>query len=109
MPGPDILVATSADFALLRNGRPVASGTWDDVVQARAYRDGTGASAPAALALRLRDGSDFVGREDAPGWDDFVDAAQSALPGMPPQRAWWEAGGSPGGAPDGKVLFRRRT
>ena len=44
-PGMDILVATSADFALLRGGRPRASGLWEDVVQARRIRGLTWATA----------------------------------------------------------------
>jgi hypothetical protein len=89
MPGLDILVATGADFALLRDGRPVASGTWDDVVRARAFhRTGGGG---LHLGFELRDGSTFVGHEDAPGWDDLLDAAESALPGMPPRARWLPA------------------
>jgi hypothetical protein len=91
MRGTSILVATSADFAALRGGRPVASGAWDDVVRARAYRHPAPGGA-VHLALRLRDGSEFVADEDSPGWDDLVDAAASALPGMPGPRAWWPPG-----------------
>jgi hypothetical protein len=105
-PGPDILVATSADFALLRGGRPVAGGAWDDVVAARAYRDGAGGSGAVCLALRLRRGAEFVGRDDAPGWDDFVDAAESALPGMGRRAGWWPAAAD-GGPAAAVVLFER--
>jgi hypothetical protein len=106
MRGVEILVATSADFAILRGGRPVAGGAWDDVVAARAYRD-DGAGGAVCLALRLRGGAEFVGRDDAPGWDDFADAAESALPGMARRAAWWAevAGGPP--APGGVPLFER--
>jgi hypothetical protein len=102
MRAPEILVATSSDFALLRGGRPVAGGAWDDVVHLRAS---AGDAPPGAvrLVLRLRDGAEFVARDDAPGWDDFVDAAESALPGMPPRRAWWPGVAAAGGS--GVVLF----
>lgn len=90
-PPMEILVATSADFALLRDGRPVASGAWDDVRQVRAGRRPGGPSAPVFLALRLLDGREFVAQDDAPGWDDFLDAAESSLPGMPRPRTWWPA------------------
>jgi hypothetical protein len=98
----EILVATSEDFALLRDGRPVASGAWDDVQQVRAYVADAGAV--TCVALRLRGGRELVARDDAPGWDDLVDAAESALPGMRRRRDWWPAvqgGASP------LVLFDR--
>lgn len=76
----DMLMATAADFALLRRGRPVASGRWDDVREVRVERDGANAFGPVRLHLRLADGSEFVASDDAPGWDDFVEAATSALP-----------------------------
>lgn len=80
----EILVATSGDFALLRDGRPVASGVWDDVVRAHAdTRAGT-----VCLTLRLRDGAAFVARDDMPGWDDLLDAAESALD-LPRRQLWW--------------------
>jgi len=85
----EILVATSHDFALLRDGRPVASGAWDDVRRASA---GPRAGLPLGtlcLVLELRDGTTFVARDDAPGWDDLLDAAESALPDLPPRRRWW--------------------
>lgn len=85
----DMLMATAADFALLRRGRPVASGRWDDVHEVRAERAGNNAFDPVRLQLRLTDGSVFVASDDAPGWDDFVDAAASALPDLPPADAWF--------------------
>lgn len=85
----EILVATSGDFALLRNGRPVASGVWDDVQQVRAYVADDRAGDVVCVALQLRGGAELVARDDAPGWDDLVDAAESALPGMQRRREWW--------------------
>ena len=102
-----MLVATSADFALLRDGRPVASGAWDDVVGARAYRRGGAGPGAVHLALALRDGSEFVGHEDAPGWDDFLDAAEAALAELPARRTWWPAVADPGAAGAEVVLLAR--
>ncbi len=82
----DMLVATAHDFALLRRGRPVASGRWDDVQEAHATADDAPGGA-LCLVLRLR-GAAFRASDDAPGWDDFVEAAEAALPGMRPRRAW---------------------
>jgi hypothetical protein len=84
----DMLVATAHDFALLRRGRPVASGRWDDVRAAHATADGP-PGGPRCLVLRLG-GAEFRARDDAPGWDDFVEAAEAALAGMRP-RGDWEA------------------
>jgi hypothetical protein len=80
----EILVATSHDFALLRDGRPVMGGAWDDVLHARA----SAAAGVVRLALALRGGAEFVARDDAPGWDDLLEAAESARPGMRRARDW---------------------
>ena len=103
----EILVATSHDFALLRDGRPVASGAWDDVRRASA---GPRAGLPAdtlCLVLTLRDGTTFVARDDAPGWDDLLDAAESALPGLPRRHLWW-AEAQAADADHPVVLYERR-
>ena len=97
----DILVATTHDFALLRDGRPVASGAWDDVLRAHA----SAAAGTVRLALALRGGAEFVACDDAPGWDDFVEAAESALPGMRRAREWAPA--LAGGGPATLEVFAR--
>jgi hypothetical protein len=107
MRGMDMLVATSADFALLRGGRPRAGGVWDDVVQARAFRQDAATAGTVHLALRLRDGSEFLASDDAPGWDDFVEAAESALAGMRRRRDWWPEVAGPAAARDAVVVFAR--
>jgi hypothetical protein len=72
------------------------------VLEVRAAASPAGA---VRLALRLRDGRAFVASDDAPGWDDFVDAAESALPGLPRRAAWWPAAAAGAAAP--ALLFRR--
>jgi hypothetical protein len=96
-----ILVATAADFAVLRGGRPVAGGRWEDVAEVRA----AGAAGTVTLTLRLRGGGTVAASDDAPGWDELLDAAESALPGIP-RRAAWEPDVAGGGA---RVLFTRGT
>lgn len=81
---PELLVATEFDFSRLRGTRPVAAGQWDDVVRAEAERAG----GVVALHLALRGGKTFTAHDDAPGWDDLLEHAESALPGFPRERAW---------------------
>jgi hypothetical protein len=100
----DMLVATAHDFALLRRGRPVASGRWDDVLRVHATTDGP-PDGSRCLVLRLR-GAEFRARDDAPGWDDFVEAAEAALPGMRPRRVW-ESDVRPGAPGPTVVVFER--
>lgn len=105
MRGIDVLVATAADFARLRDGRPVASGAWDDVVQARAGAAVGRAPGAVRLVLRLRDGAECETHDDAPGWDDRVEAAADALPGLPAWPRWWPPGAPPGPADRDVTLF----
>jgi hypothetical protein len=85
----DMLVATSADFALLRNGRPLASGGWHEVREARASRERPFGVGRITLVLALGNGRAFTATDDAPGWDDLLEAAEQALPGFPPYHEWW--------------------
>ncbi len=79
---PELLIATEFDFSLLRGTRPVASGQWDDVQRADVQREGT----VITLQLLLRGGRSFTAHDDAPGWDDLLAHAESALPGFPRAR-----------------------
>lgn len=81
---PELLVATEVDFSLLRGVRPVAAGEWDDVQRAEAERTGF----VVTLRLTLRGGKTFVAHDDAPGWDDLIAHAESALPAFPSARDW---------------------
>lgn len=99
----ELLVATAVDFALLRGGRPVAGGRWDDVTAVLARRAG----GDVAIEVRFRDGRTVAAHDGMPGWDDLLDAAEGALPGMVPRGAWErQVGERPIGA-DGVALFAR--
>jgi hypothetical protein len=81
---PELLVATEFDFSRLRGTRPVAAGQWDDVLRVDAEREGV----VVTLRLSLRDGTTFTAHDDAPGWDDLLEDAESALPAFPGARDW---------------------
>jgi hypothetical protein len=103
----EMLVATSADFALLRKGRPVASGSWHAVREARANRERPFGMGRMTLVLRLADGAVFTATDDAPGWDDLMDAAEQALPGWLPSRDWWGVEADTDGKADVLVYSHR--
>ena len=108
MPGPAILVSTSADFSLLRGTRPVAAGAWEDVVAARAFKRDELTTDCVYLALTLRDGTEFLASEDAPGWEEFLEAAASALPDFTPASGWLPAMRRNAFTSDETLLFERR-
>ena len=91
---PELLVATEVDFSLLRGTRPIAAGEWDDVQSAEVQREGF----VITLRLLLDRGKTFTAHDDAPGWDDLLGHAESALPGFPRARDWMprvDAGAAP--------------
>jgi hypothetical protein len=102
------VVVVAAGFALWTGGRCVAAARWSDIRRLRAYRRDGAASTTLRLGVELADGSLMELREDAPGFDAFLDRASQTLAGMLPFRAWDHAlAASPGG--DGVVLFERKT
>jgi hypothetical protein len=107
MATPEILVATSTDFSLLKGHGPVAAGVWDDVLAARAFKRDELTTDGVCVALTLRDGSQFVAHEEAVGWDEFLEAAEAALPGFPPATKWLPAVIQPAFARNETLLFRR--
>jgi hypothetical protein len=83
-----MLVATSFDFSVLRGMRPVAAGNWEDVVRVHAFRKDEDSRNALHLRLTMRDGKQFIAHEDAPGWEDFLAAAEDALAGFPALAEW---------------------
>jgi len=104
---PDMLMATAEDFALLRGSRPRGAGRWDDVIRARAFKADEVTTDLICLELALRDGTTFLAHEEAPGWDDFLDAAEAALPGMVPRAVWYPAVTHPPFAAAEQIVFKR--
>ena len=103
----EILVATSTDFTLLRGERAVAVGAWDDVAVVRAFKHDEITTDLIYLALTMRDGSEFLAHEDTPGWQDFIEAAEGALPGFPRVSEWMPQVGRPAFERNEKMLFER--
>jgi len=104
---PEIIIATDHDFAVLRGARPIASARWDAVRRIRAYKRDELATDLVSLDVELRDGTTWFVHEDTPGWDDFLEAAERALPGMRSFRSWFPEVAQPPFARCEQVIFER--
>jgi hypothetical protein len=106
---PGRVVVVAAGFALWSGGRCIAAARWSDIRRLRAYhRDGTPA-APLYLGVELVDGSIMELREEAPGFDAFLDRASVTLAGLLPYRAWHPQLAASGVVGEGVILFERKT
>jgi hypothetical protein len=104
---PEMLVVTSADFSLVRGTQPVAAGYWDDVISVRAFKRDEFTTDVVYLALTMRDGSEFLANEDAPGWEEFLEAAERTLPKFPRAAEWLPKLIQPAYARNETTLFNR--
>ena len=107
MADPGRVVVVAAGFALWSGGRCMAAARWADVRRLRAYRRDVAPSGALCLGVELVDGSLMELREEAPGFDAFLDRASATLQGLLPYGDWHHtlAAAAPGG--DGIVLFER--
>jgi hypothetical protein len=103
----EIVVATPADFAIMRGGRVVSAGIWDHVLTARAWKRDEVTTDQIIVALTLEDGTEFLVHEDVPGWEDFLEATERALPGMRPLQTWLAGISQPAFARNETLLFER--
>jgi hypothetical protein len=105
---PGRVVVVAAGFALWSGGRCLAAARWADVRRLRAYRREVGPTDALYLGVELVDGSLMELREEAPGFDAFLDRASVTLQGLLPYSAWHHTltEAAPGG--DGVVLFERK-
>ena len=104
---PEMIVATDHDFAILRGGRPVASARWDDVVRLRAYKRDGFTTDLVCLNVELQSGTTLLVHEEMPGWEDVIEAAERALPGMKEFRSWFPEVVKPAFARNEQVIFER--
>jgi hypothetical protein len=101
------IVVVAAGFALWVGGRCIAAARWADVRTLRGVRIDSSLPDHLALRVELVDGTLIELREEAPGFDLFLDRASVTLQGMLPFRSWHPAlvGGA---APEnGVVVFER--
>jgi hypothetical protein len=103
------IVVVAAGFALWIGGRCVAAARWADVRTLRGVRPSTATAAADALAVRveLLDGTLIELREEAPGFDLFLDRASASLSGLRPFREWHPALADGTAPADGLVFFER--
>ena len=108
MADPGRVVVVAAGFALWSGGRCVAAARWSDVRRLRAYWRDVVPSDALYLGVELVDGSLMELREDAPGFDAFLDRAAATLQGLLPYGDWHHTlAAAPGG--DGVVIFERKS
>jgi len=104
----DRIVVVGAGFGVWQAGRHVASARWSDVMRMRAATRDEATTGRVYVTLVLRDGMEVVVHEGLPGYQSFLAAAETALPGMRPRAAWLAAVQEPAGATDETLLFERK-
>lgn len=101
------IVVVAAGFALWAGSRCVAAARFSDIRRLRAVRPAS--ANPDALAIRveLTDGSVMELRDEAPGFDLFLDRAATSLRGLLPF-ASWHASLTAGDVPaEGILIFEK--
>jgi hypothetical protein len=85
------IVVVAAGFALWTGGRCVAAARFSDIRRLRAVRPAGVSRDALALRVELTDGSLMELREEATGFDQFVDRARTSLKGLLPPDGWHAA------------------
>ena len=80
-----------------------------DVAGVRVLERDEPTTSPVVVALRLRDGTEVLLREEVPGFESFLAAAERALPGMTVRSIWRSKVSNPAGWRNAIVLFERGT
>ena len=101
------IIVTDLDLAIVRGERPIRAARWDDVVRVSAYKRDELTTDLICLDVVLRDASTCFLHEEALGWEEFLDAAERALPGMHPFQAWFAEVSRPAFARNETLLFER--
>lgn len=99
------VVVVAAGFALWLGGRCVGAARWSDVRRLRARRRGFPPTHALCLSVELADGSAMELREEAPGFDAFLDRASVTLHGLMPYRSWHDELATSGD--EGIAVFER--
>ena len=106
---PGRVVVVAAGFALWLGGRCVAAARWGDIRRLRAHRRAIAQSDVLCLRVELADGSVLELREEAPGFDAFLDRCATMLSGLLPYRDWHHKLDAAAPDDDGIVLYDRTT
>ena len=107
MDATDRVVLVTAGFGIWQAGRHLASARWSDVVRVRAMGGNAAASDDSVLVLSLRDGTEILVQESLPGFDPFLDAAETTLSGSSRKGSWLAGMGNSGVVEGDTVLFER--
>jgi hypothetical protein len=108
MSDPGRVVVVAAGFALWSGGRCIAAARWSDVRRLRAYYRDNAPAAPLYLGVELVDGSIMELREEAPGFDTFLDRASVVLSGLLSYAAWHPTLAATGVIGEGVIIFDRK-
>jgi hypothetical protein len=106
---PGRVVVVAAGFALWLGGKCVAAARWGDIRRLRAYRRSVAQSDALCLGVDLVDGSVLELREEAPGFDAFLDRCAAMLTGLLPYRDWHHRLDVASADGDGILLYDRTT
>jgi hypothetical protein len=85
------IVVVSAGFALWAGSRCMAAARFSDIRRLRAVRAASVNPDAIALRVELTDGSIMELRDEAPGFELFLDRARTSLKGLLPVEAWHAA------------------
>jgi hypothetical protein len=104
---PETIIVSETDFAAMKGDRVIASGSWDDVEEVRAYKRDEVTTDLICVEMRMRDGTGWLAHEEAPGWDEFLEMAERTLPAIEPRRSWELEIVKPAFKRKERVIFRR--
>ena len=91
----------------MRGAKVLGGARWDDVQHVRAFKRDELTSDLVCVELRVAKDSYLLVHEEMPGWDEFLEVAEVALPYMRPRREWEPHVVARPFAASEQVLFRR--
>jgi len=83
--------------------------SWDGVLRATAFKRDLLTVDLICLAFELAGGKAIELHEELAGWDSFVHALPSYLPGVPAYESWWRGVAVPAFKPNETILFDRQN
>jgi len=101
------IVVVAAGFALWQDGRCVAAARFSDIRRLRAVHAASVDPQAVAIHVDLGDGSVMELRDQAPGFDLFLDRAATLLKGLKPFASWRDAVHGDDAPAGGLVIFEK--